>query len=201
MTKRLLSLLLAAALLCAVCCCAWADGKDKYQAFVDKYGPDYEDEIDWAQFIEDMEGPEAIDWKKLVHTIGYEGEKKLEYRWEELYDFLDYEPFMEMYALVMEADEELAQERFYQRARTDKNLLQHSAHGELSPGYQTRYENVGVYASITDRCCDGGTIVNYRVPKTGDEAPVWLWLGCAAAGLMVMTLALRNGKRKKAHAR
>ena len=40
-------------------------------------------------------------------------------------------------------------------------------------GYRTRYENVGVYAHITDRCCDGGTIINYRVPKTGDEAPLW----------------------------
>lgn len=64
-------------------------------------------------------------------------------------------------------------------------------------GYKIRYENVGPYAGITDRCCDGGTIVNYRVPKTGDEAQVMLWLGCAAAGLAVMTLAVRSGKRKK----
>ena len=65
------------------------------------------------------------------------------------------------------------------------------------PGYQTRYENVGIYAGITDRCCDGGTIVNYRVPRTGDEAPIWLWLGCALAGLMIEKFAVRTGKRKR----
>ena len=68
-------------------------------------------------------------------------------------------------------------------------------------GYRTRYENVGVYAGITDRCCDGGTIVNYRVPQTGDEAPLMLWVGCAAAGLALMALAVFAGKRKKAHGR
>ena len=66
------------------------------------------------------------------------------------------------------------------------------------PGYQTRYENVGIYAGITDRCCDGGTIVNYRVPRTGDEAPIWLWLGCALAGLAIIAAAVHAEKRKKA---
>ncbi|MBR6705337.1 MAG: hypothetical protein IKI84_01475 [Clostridia bacterium] len=65
-------------------------------------------------------------------------------------------------------------------------------------GYKTRYENVGPYAHITDRCCDGGTIVNYRVPRTGDEAPLLMWLGCVAVGLTVMTVAVSAGKRKKA---
>ncbi len=67
-------------------------------------------------------------------------------------------------------------------------------------GYKTRYENVGVYAGITDRCCDRGTIVNYRVPKTGDEAPILLWLGCVLTGLTGLTgltFAVRTGKRKK----
>lgn len=68
-------------------------------------------------------------------------------------------------------------------------------------GYQTRYENVGVYAGITDRCCDGGTIVNYRVPRTGDEADLTLWLGCVLAGLTIMSFAVRSGKRKKARSK
>jgi len=68
-------------------------------------------------------------------------------------------------------------------------------------GYQTRYENVGVYAGITDRCCDGGTIVNYKVPKTGDEADLTLWLGYVLAGLTIISIAVYTGKRKKAHSR
>ena len=68
-------------------------------------------------------------------------------------------------------------------------------------GYKTRYENVGVYAGITDRCCDGGTIVNYRVPKTGDEANLILWAGCSLAGLGLVTLAVCAGKRKKAESK
>lgn len=64
-----------------------------------------------------------------------------------------------------------------------------------------RYENVGVYASITDRCCDGGTIVNYRVPKTGDNANLMLWLGCALAGLALISASVYAGKRKKAHSK
>ena len=68
-------------------------------------------------------------------------------------------------------------------------------------GYKTRYENVGVYAGITDRCCDGGTIVNYRVPKTGDNANLMLWMGCALAGLALISASVYAGKRKKAHSK
>ena len=68
---------------------------------------------------------------------------------------------------------------------------------EPVPGYKTVYENVGVYAGITDRCCDGGTIVNYKVPKTGDDAHLILWIGCALAGLAMISIAVYAGKRKK----
>ena len=44
--KKILSLLLSAALLCSVFGCAWAE-QDKYRAFVDRYGPDYEEDFDW----------------------------------------------------------------------------------------------------------------------------------------------------------
>ena len=68
-------------------------------------------------------------------------------------------------------------------------------------GYKTRYENVGVYAGITDRCCDGGTIVNYKVPKTGDDANPFLWVGCVLAGLTIISVSAYAGKRKKAHSK
>ncbi len=68
-------------------------------------------------------------------------------------------------------------------------------------GYKTRYENVGVYAGITDRCCDGGTIVNYKVPKTGDDANPFLWVGCVLVGLTIISVSAYAGKRKKAHSK
>lgn len=63
-------------------------------------------------------------------------------------------------------------------------------------GYRVRYENVGKYAGVTDRCCNGGTIINYKVPKTGDSADPILWMGCAVLGLALLTAAYcgRRGK-------
>ena len=64
-------------------------------------------------------------------------------------------------------------------------------------GYVTRYENVGVYADITDRCCNGGTIINKRVPMTGDEAPLILWAGLVVLGIAGIGAALAVGRKKK----
>ena len=65
-------------------------------------------------------------------------------------------------------------------------------------GYITHYENVGVYAGITDRCCDGGTIINKKIPKTGDRAPLALWAGMILLGTAGIGIALMMGKRRKA---
>ena len=51
---------------------------------------------------------------------------------------------------------------------------------EVPEGYMVRYENVGAYADVTDRCYNGGTIINYKVPKTGDDATPALWIALAA---------------------
>ncbi|MGI6687281.1 MAG: Ig-like domain-containing protein [Christensenellales bacterium] len=64
-------------------------------------------------------------------------------------------------------------------------------------GYKTRYENVGVYAGITDRCCDGGAIINYKIPKTGDEANLALWAGLALLGVAGISAVLVTGRRRK----
>ena len=47
---------------------------------------------------------------------------------------------------------------------------------EYVPGFSTSYSNTGIYADITDRAMDGGSIINTRVPKTGDTQPLGLWL-------------------------
>ena len=65
------------------------------------------------------------------------------------------------------------------------------------PGYQTKYVNVGVYAHVTDRCCDGGTIINKKIPKTGDESNPVLWAGLTLAGIAGLTALVLVKKRGK----
>ncbi len=50
-------------------------------------------------------------------------------------------------------------------------------------GYRVRYENTGINAGVTDRCCNGGTIVNYTVPKTGDRTNLLIFLGLSLLGI------------------
>ena len=63
-------------------------------------------------------------------------------------------------------------------------------------GYKVRYENVGAHAGETDRCYNGGTIVNYKVPKTGDEANLVLWTACLLAGMAVLGGVIHARRRK-----
>ena len=66
------------------------------------------------------------------------------------------------------------------------------------PGYITKYVNVGVYENITDRCCNGGTIINKKIPKTGDTADFALWAGMALVGVIGLTTTVILLKRRKA---
>ncbi|MBQ9300835.1 MAG: hypothetical protein IJ214_10025, partial [Clostridia bacterium] len=66
-------------------------------------------------------------------------------------------------------------------------------------GYKVRYENVGAHAGETDRCYNGGTIINYKVPKTGDRADLRLWLGCVLLGLAAVSAVAYTSKRRKTH--
>ena len=61
--------------------------------------------------------------------------------------------------------------------------------GKLA-GYQTKYENGN--ASVTDRCLNGGTIVNASIPTTGDGTPLTLWLALAGCALAVLLLKARR---------
>ena len=64
-------------------------------------------------------------------------------------------------------------------------------------GYKVRYENVGAHAGETDRCYNGGTIVNYKVPRTGDSANLWLWAVMALAGAGAVCGVVVYSKKKK----
>ena len=70
---------------------------------------------------------------------------------------------------------------------------------ETAPaGYKVRYENTGIHADVTDRCYNGGTIINYKIPKTGDNRTASiLWIGCVLLGLLGIGGALFTRKRRK----
>lgn len=73
---------------------------------------------------------------------------------------------------------------------------------ETPPGFMVRYENVRIHAGVTDRCYNGGTIINYRIPKTGDRTgnPL-LWIGAALLGLLGACCALRMVRKREGERR
>ena len=68
-------------------------------------------------------------------------------------------------------------------------------------GYKVRYENTGTHAGVTDRCYNGGTIVNYKVPQTGDTADPLLWVVSGLLGLLALFLAWQLFRDHKADKR
>ena len=68
---------------------------------------------------------------------------------------------------------------------------------DVPAGYTVRYQNVGKYADVTDRCYNGGTIINYKVPATGDGFNPILWIGCVLSGLALLGGTCLILKRKK----
>ena len=64
-------------------------------------------------------------------------------------------------------------------------------------GFKVHYENTGAHEAATDACYDGGTIVNVKIPKTGDSANLLLW-----ALMVIFGLGLAGGTtvyRKRKH--
>ena len=71
----------------------------------------------------------------------------------------------------------------------------------IPEGYNVRYENVGAYAGVTDRLYDGGTMVNYKVPKTGDDASPLLWFGMVLSGLGISGIMAIHARKRRLHKR
>ena len=63
-------------------------------------------------------------------------------------------------------------------------------------GYSTIYVNEGKYAKTTDRLYSGGTLVNKKIPKTGDEANPLLWAGCGLVGLAGLVILFLWHRRR-----
>ena len=68
---------------------------------------------------------------------------------------------------------------------------------KVPENYKVRYENTGAHAGETDRCYNGGTIINYNVPKTNDPANLRLWMGCVLLGVTALCGALIFDRKKR----
>lgn len=64
------------------------------------------------------------------------------------------------------------------------------------PGFETKYSNP--HSDVNDMALNGGTVTNYKVPKTGDPVNVpllWLLVLISFAGLLAVgTYRRRKGK-------
>lgn len=65
------------------------------------------------------------------------------------------------------------------------------------PGYVTQYENVGVYAKVTDRLYNGGKILNVKIPQTGDKENLWIGISLGALSLLGMVFLLRGSRKRR----
>lgn len=63
--------------------------------------------------------------------------------------------------------------------------------------YRVRYVNVGIHAGETDRLYNGGTIINYWIPKTGDRSGLLWWLGAVLLGCALLGGLCLAGKKKR----
>jgi len=81
----------------------------------------------------------------------------------------------------------------------DTNVNEYYIVENVPTGYMVRYENVGIHKDVTDRCYNGGRIINHKVPPTGDRTGIWPWLLGVAAGLtgVGLLLVIRTGSGKK----
>ena len=66
-------------------------------------------------------------------------------------------------------------------------------------GFQARYVNPDRASESANQCYNGGTIINYKVPQTGDSAPLGLYAAMIGTGLVGLLLLIRSGKRAKKH--
>ncbi len=63
------------------------------------------------------------------------------------------------------------------------------------PGFSTTYDN-GTNSPVTDHAENYGTIINHKLPRTGDNDPVGLWMLMAGTGLAGLAVLLILRRRK-----
>ena len=67
---------------------------------------------------------------------------------------------------------------------------------DVPTGFKVRYENVGAYADVRDRCYNGGTIINYKIPKTGDTTGWPWWIIPGLLGIAGAVFVILHGRRR-----
>lgn len=67
---------------------------------------------------------------------------------------------------------------------------------EIPPtGYAVYYQNTGEYSDVTDRCYSGGTIINQKIPETGDDTANAIAIALAVASMMGLYLMAKRSRR------
>lgn len=82
-------------------------------------------------------------------------------------------------------------EAYFQEEVDDCYIIEY-----VPEGYTVSYVNVGQYAHVTDRCHNGGTIINRKVPQTGDTLPVGMHLVCIVTASAALVLLFRSRRRQ-----
>ena len=62
-------------------------------------------------------------------------------------------------------------------------------------GYLTRYSNP--HSSVDDMALQGGTITNYKIPKTGDTDNPILWMILGGITFVLLLIGVYNRRRCK----
>lgn len=91
------------------------------------------------------------------------------------------------------SESEWRYEAYFQENVDDCYIIEY-----VPDGYTAYYENVGKYAHVTDRCYNGGTIINRKVPQTGDTLPVAWHLICMVVSGAGLILLMRSSRKRYA---
>lgn len=84
-------------------------------------------------------------------------------------------------------------EAYFQQNVDDCYIIEY-----VPEGYTVSYVNVGEYADVTDRCHNGGTIINRKVPQTGDTTPIGFHVVCLVAASVTLVMLAITRRRKYA---
>ena len=66
---------------------------------------------------------------------------------------------------------------------------------EPLPGYEITYEDA--FGNKADSAGNGGTIINTRIPTTGDGEPLTLWMTLGGVSLLALLVVVLGKRRKK----
>lgn len=90
------------------------------------------------------------------------------------------------------SENEWQYEAYFQESVADCYIVEY-----VPEGYKVRYENIGAYAHVEDRCYNDGTIYNDKVPQTGDTQPLYGAIVCAVLSAGGLCLLMKSSRKQK----